>query len=192
MKMKLKASFLAIALISSTSVMAVPTEWGSTGHWYEYFDTLVTATEAVTLAQASTFSGIQGYLATITSADENWFVANDVASGSTAFIGGSDAGDEGNWTWRAGPEAGQSLTYTNWWSGEPNNNNDEDYILTNWGNTGFWNDMGVGPLFTVKFGYVVEYGNTLLPVPEPETYAMLLAGLGLLGFMIHRRKESAV
>ncbi|WP_292993982.1 PEP-CTERM sorting domain-containing protein [Nitrosomonas sp.] len=192
MKMKLRASFLTIALISSTSVMAAPVQWGSTGHWYEYFDTLVTATEAVTLAQASTFSGMHGYLATITSSYENWFVANDVASGSTAFIGGSDAGDEGNWTWRAGPETGQSLTYTNWASGEPNNNNDEDYILTNWG-IGFWNDMGVGPLFTVKFGYVVEYGDTLLsPVPEPETYAMLLAGLGLLGFMAPRRKETVL
>lgn len=29
------------------------------------------------------------------------------------------------------------------------------------------------------------------PVPEPETYAMLLAGLGLLSFMARRRKESA-
>lgn len=29
-------------------------------------------------------------------------------------------------------------------------------------------------------------------VPEPETYAMLLAGLGLLGFMASRRKETAV
>lgn len=28
------------------------------------------------------------------------------------------------------------------------------------------------------------------PVPEPETYAMLLAGLGLMGFMTRRRKES--
>lgn len=28
------------------------------------------------------------------------------------------------------------------------------------------------------------------PIPEPETYAMLLAGLGLLGFMARRRKES--
>jgi hypothetical protein len=27
------------------------------------------------------------------------------------------------------------------------------------------------------------------PVPEPETYALLLAGLSLLGFMAHRRKE---
>jgi len=29
------------------------------------------------------------------------------------------------------------------------------------------------------------------PVPEPETYAMLLAGLGLLGFMARRRKQKA-
>ncbi|PXW84746.1 putative secreted protein with PEP-CTERM sorting signal [Nitrosomonas sp. Nm84] len=28
-------------------------------------------------------------------------------------------------------------------------------------------------------------------VPEPETYAMLLAGLGLLGFVVRRRKEMA-
>jgi hypothetical protein len=29
------------------------------------------------------------------------------------------------------------------------------------------------------------------PVPEPETYAMLLAGLGLLGFAARRRKQQA-
>ena len=26
-------------------------------------------------------------------------------------------------------------------------------------------------------------------VPEPETYAMMLAGLGLMGFVARRRKE---
>ncbi len=28
------------------------------------------------------------------------------------------------------------------------------------------------------------------PVPEPLTYAMLLAGLGLLGFAVRHRKET--
>jgi len=42
------------------------------------------------------------------------------------------------------------------------------------------------------FGSVSNPDLILRPVPEPETYAMLLAGLGLLGFMARRRKESAV
>jgi len=29
------------------------------------------------------------------------------------------------------------------------------------------------------------------PVPEPETYAMLIAGLGVLGFAARRRKQKA-
>ena len=31
----------------------------------------------------------------------------------------------------------------------------------------------------------------LSPVPEPESYAMLLAGLGLMGFMVRRKKNAA-
>jgi hypothetical protein len=34
----------------------------------------------------------------------------------------------------------------------------------------------------------VEYSAA--PVPEPETYAMLLAGLGALGFIGKRRRAS--
>ena len=42
-------------------------------------------------------------------------------------------------------------------------------------------------------GYVYLDGfGSALPVPEPETYVMLLAGLGLVGFMARRRKELAV
>ena len=33
-------------------------------------------------------------------------------------------------------------------------------------------------------------GSIATPVPEPETYAMLLAGLGLLGFSARRRNSS--
>lgn len=32
--------------------------------------------------------------------------------------------------------------------------------------------------------------TTTSPVPEPETYAMMLAGLGLLGFIARRRKKA--
>ena len=29
-------------------------------------------------------------------------------------------------------------------------------------------------------------------VPEPETYAMMLAGIGLLGFVVRRKKQNAL
>ena len=34
-----------------------------------------------------------------------------------------------------------------------------------------------------------EIRGQLLPVPEPETYAMLAVGLGLVGFVAHRRRR---
>jgi hypothetical protein len=36
-------------------------------------------------------------------------------------------------------------------------------------------------------------GNLMIaaaPVPEAETYAMMLAGLGLVGFMVARRRQA--
>ena len=38
---------------------------------------------------------------------------------------------------------------------------------------------------------MVRMSDVLTPnaVPEPETYAMLLAGLGLLGYVVRRRKQ---
>ena len=43
-------------------------------------------------------------------------------------------------------------------------------------------------VLTVNGGYLPP-PNPIPPVPEPETYAMLLAGLGLMGFMMRRRKD---
>lgn len=34
-------------------------------------------------------------------------------------------------------------------------------------------------------------GVNIAPIPEPETYAMLLAGLGLMGFVARRRKKAS-
>jgi hypothetical protein len=36
----------------------------------------------------------------------------------------------------------------------------------------------------------LQYTAVAAPVPEPETYAMMLAGLGLLGFMARRKKQN--
>jgi len=38
--------------------------------------------------------------------------------------------------------------------------------------------------------YLVASMSSVTPVPEPETYAMLLAGLGLIGFTANRRRGS--
>ena len=52
------------------------------------------------------------------------------------------------------------------------------------------NDDNVFGLFFTSAFQISDVIITPPPVPEPETYAMLLAGLGLLGFMARRRKES--
>lgn len=43
--------------------------------------------------------------------------------------------------------------------------------------------------YNQMFAWAVRDGQVISAVPEPETYAMLLAGLGLLGFAARRRKD---
>lgn len=52
---------------------------------------------------------------------------------------------------------------------------DADNLYVNWQGTGF------------QPGTTEFLVNAVAPIPEPETYAMLLAGLGLLGFTVRRR-----
>ncbi|RYG21071.1 MAG: PEP-CTERM sorting domain-containing protein, partial [Burkholderiales bacterium] len=37
--------------------------------------------------------------------------------------------------------------------------------------------------------YAISASATALPVPEPETYALLAAGLGVIGFVASRRRR---
>jgi hypothetical protein len=45
-------------------------------------------------------------------------------------------------------------------------------------------DPGVGNTYT----FTITQTPTVSPIPEPETYAMLLAGLGLMGFIVRRKR----
>lgn len=65
------------------------------------------------------------------------------------------------------------------------------------GHTGVANSL-MNPFYTEAFlglqaddiaGAQFRYGAAVVAVPEPETYAMLLAGLGLLGFVARRRRQ---
>mgnify|MGYP003342308399 FL=1 len=180
----------AVGLALSTSA-AAQVQWSGNGHYYEYVQRAATWADAFSDANSRTYLGLQGYLATVTSNDENEFVSGTVAGNQQAWLGGSDAGNPvNNWTWRNGPEAGQAFSFTAWSGGEPNNCcGGEDYVVTNWG-FHTWNDIGAPAFPNHSVGYVVEYSN-LSAVPEPETYAMMLAGLGLLGFAARRRKQNA-
>lgn len=56
--------------------------------------------------------------------------------------------------------------------------------------TSFYEGGHIGAGYANASGEGSSYGITshVAPIPEPETYAMLLAGLGLLGFHARRRK----
>ncbi len=182
---------VALAAVAATTAQADPVQWqvsnGGNGHYYLYVADAVTWEQALAAAAATSWQGMQGYLATVTGAGEDSFVAGaSVANGSLAWIAASDDGAEGSWTWRAGPENGQALSYFNWAPGEPNNCcGGENYVHLNWGAGGSWNDHG-GPGNPGQVnGYLVEFSA---PVPEPTSAALLLlGGAALLGASRRRR-----
>lgn len=159
---------------------------GGKPHFYEYIkpSSLLSWQEARDAAASKTFFGLAGYLATITSAQENEFIRAKLKS--DGWIGGSDdyrqinivrgttytnqPQTEGNWHWVTGPEAGTAIStgngtptavagaYMNWSTGEPNNMGNENFIQLYATHEGKWNDLS-GVAITSVPGYVVEYGG---------------------------------
>nr|WP_288834165.1 T9SS type B sorting domain-containing protein [uncultured Flavobacterium sp.] len=156
----------------------------SNGHYYEYVSSYgISWTAARDAAALKKHYGLlQGYLATLTSAEEAQ-LAGAQAPG-TGWIGGSDVETENVWKWMTGPEAGTVFWngrsngtttapyfYANWNNNEPNNNiqpfkpTGEHYAhitAPGIGRAGAWNDLsndGDPPGNYHPTGYIVEYGG---------------------------------
>lgn len=109
---------------------ATPTQYTANGHYYE----VVISTESTnwdqarTKAQESSYSGFNGYLATITNEAENAFVlsliSQDESNWTNYWIGASQQPGEGDWGW----VTNEAFAYTNWSIYEPNNGG-----MTGWG-----------------------------------------------------------
>lgn len=80
----------------------------NTGHLYERYDCIMTWEDAKEFCESR-----GGYLATITSAEEQKLIMDGLVSDpyrSQYFIGASDAAKEGTWTW----VTGEPFAYNNW------------------------------------------------------------------------------
>lgn len=151
------------------------------GHFYEVIDngSSINWNTALSNAAASDFYGLQGYLVTVTSADENTFIANKLATNT--WMGASDAASEGIWRWVTGPEgledsgqgryfSDQDKTgscsantgsavggyYVNWRSGEPNDCGSGEDVAHFYSGAGDWNDF---PASGSVSSYAIEYGG---------------------------------
>jgi hypothetical protein len=140
---------------------------GVNGHFYRPITTTATYTAARAASLLTTFKGQTGYLVTITSADEDAFIFNNVPQGNIWFAL-TDEVEEARWTIDAGPEKGTLIKinngqtngnipgqYNNWAGGEPNNSGNEDYAVTKWGGGSQWNDLPNN----FSNPYVIEYGT---------------------------------
>ena len=142
------------------------------GHFYKVVtgSSAISYQDADTAATATTFKGLTGYLATITSRSEQDFLA--AINPTDAWIGASDAASEGTWKWVTGPEAGTTFwngtyagspatgAFSYWSNGEPNNAGFGENFATfgKSGNTaGRWNDLD--RYSNIAKSYIVEFGG---------------------------------
>lgn len=104
------------------------------GHYY----LICSPNQVTTWEEAAAYcQDLGGYLATITSQEENTFLTSLItgAGRRSAYIGLSDKEEEGTWTW----VTGEAFSYQNWRGTEPNNDDGDEYYVMVY-DDGSWND----------------------------------------------------
>lgn len=192
---------IAAPLLANHTASAAPVQWAGNGHYYEVVSLPGSSWVAARdQAAGMSFNGIQGHLATLTSAAENAFVTSLLTTAATQqwFIGGiqppNTPGPADAWGWITG----ETWSYTNWNSPfQPDNHpfypEGEDALSMYSGNgasRGRWNDTSMTSTFVPAQweqvgGMVVEY-----TVPEPGTFALALPAI-LAGLAFRRRGKAA-
>lgn len=118
------------------------------GHRYYLYDVAgLSAPENNTWENAQAYcKAVGGHLATIASQEENEFLYNYMRQRGydSAYFGLAGVNSTGTWVWCNG----ETVSYTNWAPGEPNNDgNGEKYGMFYWKYTdGAWNDGDFGNL----------------------------------------------
>ena len=122
-------------------------------HTYIQIDGAMTWTAAKTDAESR-----GGYLATITSSEENDRVLASISGNRRLWLGGSDANAEGSWTW----VTGEAWNFTNWKSDQPDNaSGGEDYLELNTDNQDFsWNDLPDSASYANSYVLETEFSPT--------------------------------
>ncbi len=191
------ALLAVVGLICGAAIEAhaEPVQWSGNGHWYEG---VVAPAGNITWTDARDAAVARGgYLATLTSAEEDQFVYGLVSANSDLWylvetgwkhgpwLGGyaeESAPETYSWYW----VTGEPWSYSNWDAYQPDHNyswlGGEWYL--HFANGDHWNDClnDLTVLSQMIRGYVVEYD-----IPEPVTPSLL--ALGALG-MLRRRRAS--
>jgi len=142
--------------LTVNNVLAERLQWkvedGGNGHYYEDFDANVIWSQANKLAKA-----LGGHLVTITSDPENRWVFDNVSK-PLYLLGGTDALEEGKWTWVTNEE----WVYDRWANSEPNGGGNENFLT--YSDTPYlWNDL---PGSYKANGFIVEYENNGSSTPQ--------------------------